>query len=61
MRATGGRDDMIIALSLGLCKSFLAALSCDCRVSIAIGTSKLTDYLPATPIASMTKSGCRPI
>jgi hypothetical protein len=40
MRA-GGRDDMMIALSLGRCKPFLTVPSCDFRVSIATGPGKL--------------------
>ena len=31
----------MIALSLGRCKPFLMMPSCDCRVSVATGTSKL--------------------
>ena len=40
MRA-GGREDMIVALSLGRRTPFLAVPSCDCRVSIATGPGKL--------------------
>jgi hypothetical protein len=40
MRAHG-RDDRMIALSLGRCKPFLTVLSCDCRVSLATGADKL--------------------
>jgi hypothetical protein len=40
----GDRNDMMIALSLGRCKPFLMMPSCDCRVSVATGTSKSSHF-----------------
>jgi hypothetical protein len=55
----GGRSDMMIALSLGRCKPFLMMPSCDCRVSVATGTSKLqVQSLPLYPESDGQSSKC---
>ncbi len=55
----GGRSDIMIALSLGRCKPFLMMPSCDCRVSVATGTSKLqVQSLPLCPESDGQSSKC---